>query len=73
MSTTGDANLLITVWTFDVADILSMERLLGAKLPWLELRDNGINLRTTKRLGWLLDDHGHNTGRLISPDALKDH
>ncbi|MET0699926.1 MAG: Lrp/AsnC family transcriptional regulator [Mycobacterium sp.] len=71
MSTTGDANLLITVWTANLAEILTTERLLGAKLPWLDLRDSGINLRTTKRLGWLLDRDGRATGQIVIPNALQ--
>ena len=71
MSTTGEANLLITVWTVDLARVLDIERELGDKLPWLELRDSGINLRTVKRLGWLLDENGYATGQTITPTALR--
>ena len=71
MSTTGEANLLITVWTVDLARVLDIERELGAKLPWLKLRDSGINLRTVKRLGSLLDENGYATGETITPTALR--
>lgn len=71
MSTTGDTNLLITVWAATLAEILDTERVIGAQLPWLELRDSGINLRTAKRLGWLLDVRGHATGDVVVPDALR--
>lgn len=71
MSTTGEANLLITAWTVDLARILEIEQDLGAKMPWLELRDSGINLRTAKRVGWLLDHNGCATGEVITPVALR--
>ncbi|MCG7595953.1 Lrp/AsnC family transcriptional regulator [Mycobacterium sp. C3-094] len=71
MSTTGDANLLITAWTPDLARILEIEQVLGDRLPWLELRDSGINLRTSKRVGWLLDERGCATGEVVTPIALR--
>jgi len=71
MSTTGEANLLITAWAVDLARVLEIEQDLGDKLPWLALRDSGINLRTAKRVGWLLDENGYATGELITPIALK--
>lgn len=71
MSTTGEANLLITAWAIDLARVLEIEQDLGAKLPWLTLRDSGINLRTAKRVGWLLDERGYATGSLITPSALR--
>jgi DNA-binding Lrp family transcriptional regulator len=71
MSTTGDANLLIVTWTSGLDRILEIEQVLGEKLPWLELRDSGINLRTSKRVGWLLDDRGRATGEVVTPVALR--
>jgi len=55
----------------DLARVLEIEQDLGEKLPWLALRDSGINLRTAKRVGWLLDDDGYATGELITPIALQ--
>jgi hypothetical protein len=43
---------------------------LGERLPFLQLRDNAINLRTPKRVGWMLDATGRSTGRVIVPSAL---
>ena len=48
---------------------LRIERTLGEHLPWLRLRDNAINLRTPKRMGWLLDRSGRATGRVVPPTA----
>ncbi len=70
LSTTGDANLAMTFWTRSPHDMLRIERTLGHHLPWLRLRDNAINLRTPKRMGWLLDATGRATGRIIPPRAL---
>lgn len=69
-STTGDTNLVITVWTRDLADLLRIERLIGELLPWVELNESGVNLRTPKRVGWLLDTHSNSTGTVVPPDAL---
>jgi DNA-binding Lrp family transcriptional regulator len=70
ISTTGDANLAMTFWTRSPHDMLRIERTLGEHLPWLRLRDNAINLRTPKRMGWLLDSSGRSTGRVVPPSAL---
>ncbi|MEV7037560.1 Lrp/AsnC family transcriptional regulator [Amycolatopsis sp. NPDC051061] len=70
ISTTGDVNLAMTFWTRSPHDMLRIERTLGEHLPWLRIRDNAINLRTPKRMGWLLDDSGRATGRIIPPSAL---
>jgi DNA-binding Lrp family transcriptional regulator len=70
VSTTGDANLAMAFWTRSAHDMLRIERTLGEHLPWLRLRDSAINLRTPKRMGWLLDDAGRATGTVIPPSAL---
>ncbi|MDQ0381379.1 Lrp/AsnC family transcriptional regulator [Amycolatopsis thermophila] len=66
-SITGDATIAFTVWTSSLADITRLERLIGERLPWLSVRDSGINLRTRKRMGWLLDPAGRATGEVIPP------
>jgi DNA-binding Lrp family transcriptional regulator len=68
-STTGRTNLMITVWVRSLADVLRLEHLLGERLPWLDVVDTSINLRTAKRMGWLLDAEGRSTGRVV-PFAL---
>ncbi|MCO5997343.1 Lrp/AsnC family transcriptional regulator [Actinoallomurus rhizosphaericola] len=70
ISTTGETNLAMTIWTRSVGDIQRIELLLGARLPFLRLRDNAINLRTPKRMGCMLDATGRSTGRVIVPSAL---
>lgn len=70
MSTTGDTNIAMTMWTHSVHDMRRIENLLGRHLPWLLLRDSAVNLRTPKRMGWLLDPSGRATGTVIPSTAL---
>ncbi|MEV7806945.1 Lrp/AsnC family transcriptional regulator [Microbispora sp. NPDC088329] len=67
VSTTGDTNIAFTVWARSVSDLLRLERLIGERLPWLRLHESGVNLRTPKRMGWLLDAAGHATGEVVPP------
>lgn len=71
LSTTGSTNIAMTIWTRSVADIPRIERLLTERLPSLVLHDTAINLRTPKRMGWLLDDAGRTTGGVVVPSALQ--
>lgn len=71
VSTTGDVNIMMTIWTRTVHDMLRIERLLGEHLPWMRLRGNAVNLRTPKRMGWILDAHGRATGQVVAPTALE--
>jgi hypothetical protein len=50
--------------------VLRIERLFGERLPWMRLRENAVNLRTPKRLGWMLDAHGRATGEVVVPSDL---
>lgn len=43
---------------------------LEPRLPWLQLRDLAVNLRTPKRMGWMLDPTGRATGTPVVPFAL---
>jgi len=70
LSTTGDANIMMTVWTRALHDIQRIERLFGERLPWMRIRENAVNLRTPKRMGWILDAKGRATGEVIVPSAL---
>jgi DNA-binding Lrp family transcriptional regulator len=66
-SITGDATIAFTVWTSSLADIARLERRIGERLPWLSVRDSGVNLRTRKRMGWMLDPDGRATGVVVPP------
>lgn len=70
ISTTGDTNLMFTVWVRSLQHLMRLEKLLGERLPWLGIVDNAITLRTSKRIGWLLDDHGLATGEVVPSSAL---
>jgi DNA-binding Lrp family transcriptional regulator len=70
LSTTGETNIALTVWTRSVAEIPRIEQLFAERLPQLEVHDIAVNLRTPKRMGWLLDTQGRATGTVITPSAL---
>jgi DNA-binding Lrp family transcriptional regulator len=71
VSTTGDTNLMLTVWTRSLPDLLKLEHLLGEQLPRLSLIESQITLRTVKRMGWVLDAEGRSTGEVVVSSALK--
>lgn len=71
VSTTGEANMMFTVWTRSLSDVLAIERLLGDRMPWLNLVQSSVTLRTAKRMGWLLDADGRGTGEVVPPTALR--
>lgn len=66
-SVSGDANLMFTLWTASATELARVERLLSEKLPWLRLRESVLDLRTRKRMGWLLDSQGFSTGQVVVP------
>ena len=70
ISTTGDTNLMFTVWVRSLQHLMRLEQLLGERLPWLGIVDNAVTLRTPKRVGWLLDEQGLATGEVIPSTAL---
>jgi DNA-binding Lrp family transcriptional regulator len=70
-STTGETNMMLTVWVRSLADLLRLERLLGQKLPWLDVVDTAVTLRTAKRMGWLLDTDGRCTGEVVPSTTLR--
>jgi DNA-binding Lrp family transcriptional regulator len=65
VSTTGETNIMLTAWTRSLAHLLSLERLMGERLPWLSIVDSSVTLRVAKRMGWLLDDEGRCTGEVV--------
>lgn len=64
-STAGKSNLMFTLWSRSVADLVRLERLLGEQMPWLSVNDMSVMLRAPKRMGWLLDSEGRNTGEVV--------
>lgn len=71
LSTTGNSNIMFTVWVRSLDRLLELEQILAERLPWLSILDSAVTLRTPKRMGWMLDDHGRATGEVIPPTGLK--
>lgn len=69
VSTTGETNLMLSVWLRGLRDLLRIERLLGERLPWLNLVETAVTLRSAKRMGRLLRPDGRTTGEVVAPDA----
>jgi DNA-binding Lrp family transcriptional regulator len=65
VTTTGETNIMLTAWTRSLADLLSLERLIGERLPWLSIVDSSVTLRVAKRMGWLLGEGGRCTGEVV--------
>jgi DNA-binding Lrp family transcriptional regulator len=57
-TTVGNYSLIVAVWLRRVDDITLLERHLGERLPFAEVADRSIVLRTPKHLGIRLDASG---------------
>lgn len=57
-TTVGSYSLVVAVWLRRIEDITRLERHLGERLPFAEILDRSIVLRTPKHLGIRLDDSG---------------
>lgn len=64
VSITGGANIAFTAWLRSLHDLIVLERLIGERMPWLAVIDSWVNLRTPKRMGWILDEQGRATGQV---------
>lgn len=71
VSTTGETNMMFAVWVASVGELMTLEQRLGKHLPWLDIVDSAVILRTVKRMGWLLDERGAATGEVVVPSALR--
>jgi DNA-binding Lrp family transcriptional regulator len=60
----GSANLLLVTWLRMQGESVTLESSLVSKLPWLEIIDRAITLRTIKLMGRLLDDTGRARGHV---------
>ncbi|MFJ8931500.1 Lrp/AsnC family transcriptional regulator [Streptomyces sp. NPDC102364] len=58
VATTGRTNLMFTFWVRSLERLLDLESVLEERLPWLQIIDSSVTLRTLKRMGWMLDEHG---------------
>lgn len=61
---TGEHNLLATVWLNSVSAIQRLEQSLVRSHPAFSVHDTLVDLRTPKRMGWLLDESGRATGHV---------
>ena len=59
----GRANLLVTLWVQNWSDLQVCEREIAAIAPAARIVGRHTELRTTKRLGVLLDERGRRRGR----------
>ncbi|GHF64539.1 DNA-binding Lrp family transcriptional regulator [Amycolatopsis bartoniae] len=60
----GAANLLVVAWLRTPADSTGLEGAMVTKLPWVEIVDRAVTLRTVKLMGALLDETGHARARV---------
>ncbi|QUQ68851.1 helix-turn-helix domain-containing protein [Kutzneria sp. CA-103260] len=58
MSVAGTANLVVTAWTADLADLMRLQAAVESMLPSNGIVDTSVSLRTRKRSGWLLAPDG---------------
>lgn len=72
VSTSGETNLLVSVWARSPSDLMRLERLVGERMPWFSLVESVVMLRTPKRFGWVVDDRGRATGEVIPPVVIGD-
>lgn len=66
-STTGESNFMFIVWARSVKDLLRIEKLVAQAQPQLQFLDSAVAFWTPKRIGWLLDRAGVNTGEVVTP------
>ncbi|EQM31825.1 Lrp/AsnC family transcriptional regulator [Rhodococcus erythropolis] len=71
LTTTGDANLMFSASVRSQADLLRIERVISEMLPSLSITESVINLRTAKRMGWIIGPDDRSTGEVVVPDAIK--
>lgn len=47
--------------------VAALQATIGRHLPWMRITESRLILRTRKRMGWVLDDDGRPTGRVVPP------
>lgn len=65
----GRANLMFQLMVRSPGDLVRLERLMHEKLPWMRLVESTLSLRSPKRMGWVLDDAGRSTGKVVVPSV----
>lgn len=69
--TTGEHNLIFSVVSRSMQDLATLQEQVSRQLPWMKVAETHVLLRSAKRMGWLLDRAGRNTGELVVPTALR--
>ena len=67
---TGEANLVLTMFSRSVRELGRLEQVLGERLPNLVLQESMLHLRPLKRMGWILDASGRCTGEVVTPTVF---
>ncbi|WOO96657.1 Lrp/AsnC family transcriptional regulator [Micrococcus terreus] len=66
-SITGDANFLVVMWLKNVAEIMEAEQFIQSCAPEISIQQSVVSLRQVKRMGWVLDQQGLNSGEFVLP------
>ena len=69
VSMPGSPNLLVTTWNRSVFDAMRIQEVLERDLAPLIVVDSAVILHQVKRLGWLLEASGRNTGSFVQYSA----
>lgn len=72
LQVTGEANLIFSVLMRSVNDVARFQHQLGVLVPSIGVMESMVLLRSRKRMGWILDDAGRNTGELVPPVVLRE-
>ncbi|QZN85408.1 Lrp/AsnC family transcriptional regulator [Cellulomonas sp. C5510] len=65
VSTIGPYNLVLSVWMRTLADVQRLEVAIGKRVPDVSIADRSVVLRSLKKEGRVLDQHGHATGTVV--------
>jgi DNA-binding Lrp family transcriptional regulator len=66
-SVTGANNLVFSFRSATMSGLTAFEAGVADALPGLAPTETLVHLRTRKRVGWILDEQGRCTGRLVAP------
>lgn len=70
LGVTGDINLIFWMYHRSLAGVSQAQRALGQLMPRADVVESMIQLRSRKRMGWLIDDTGRRSGEYIRPAVL---
>ncbi len=68
---TGEANLIFSVLSRSMSDLAAFDESLAKHVPWIDVVDSLVLLRSRKRMGWLLDPQGRRTEDHVPPTVLQ--